>query len=245
MQMLKQILLELYFERKQNKSQCIKDIGMLAVFAAAMFVIQIPAFCLLTLVIYLSRNKAWREKEKVPEIVCFLPMEARELQRFVKGKNGIAAMGAAVMLWIAYVYIAVSNSCYVCNGSFLEYITYAAAGFFFYFHFIMIRNDYARQRNIRVNSYMQAQGLIYSKPAFPVFLIISWIVIILCGLNAFPDIEVEEPPFISMPMRICILILFILEVLLYQYLKKRVLKDLIFTDYNTKVSKVQEAGYEY
>lgn len=245
MQIIKQIFLEAFFDRKQHKVQIARDMSIFVFFFMFAISIQAPHFCFFSLLVYVNFNKRNKAKEKMPEIVNFVPMMQKNMQQFVTWKANIVAAGSVLLLLMAYIYIVMGNDIYVCDALFWEFVIYHILSIYLYADLLMLIHEIARWRKIDADVYMQWKGSVKHYLAYAVFLSTFVVLVLWCGSGAFRYIEDNEPAVVSGIERVIVIALLVLQCVMYHYLKKKVLKDYIYGDYNAAITNSQEVDYEY
>lgn len=244
MLILKQIFLEAFFERKQRKIQLIMDVGMLVFFLYFMLIVKAPMLCFWVIAMYVGFSNHNREKEAMPEVGCFVPIAQNELWKYTNIKAYIAAGGLVLMSLAACIYIALYNENYMCNMAFLEYMLYQGISWFLYIQVVMVTSENARWRRIKTDVYLRYQGNMKTNLAFWGYVLLVCIILCWCYISAFSDLEYEAPPSISVLVRLIMIALLALQCVLHRYMKKSIMKDMVYGDYNAKIADEQEVDYE-
>ena len=160
-------------------------------------------------------------------------------------KSYTRAIGLSGLLLLSYVYIVVSSGKYVCDDIFWWNGSCQVLSFCLYICLLELAIEIAKWRRMKVSISIQADGSFKSGVIYVIFLLIMFSIITWCGLDVFHVETIDISITTLVVERIIILILLVILYISYRSLKKMILKEFIYSDYNAKITKEQEVDYEY
>lgn len=240
--MVKQILRDSFFDAKQHKGRLMKELLLLIVFVVSALC-NIPNNCILSLVVFAHIKKWDCEKEHMPEMVAFLPMSQKEKQRYISIKSYAKAIGLSGLLLLSFIYIALFSEKYMLDDTFWWDRGCQMISFYFYICLLELSIESAKWRRMKAGIGKQSQGTLKSSVTYGVFALV--LTSIFCWCSMFYVEEADASNTTLLIERVILSVLLIILYISYRCLKKMILKEFIYSDYNAKITKEQEVDYEY
>lgn len=242
--MVKQMIMEAYYDAKQHKGRVIKEVVLL-VGTVLCALWGIPYLCFMLLVLLLN-VKIWNaEKEALPEAISFLPMSNDELKRYMLGKTYALSIGLSGILLLSFIYIVLCSNHYVNDNEFWELGIYQVVSFFFYVHIMSFSVERAKMSRTKAMVTVQLHGSLKGEVAYATFLILFATLFFWCGMGAFRDANAYEPSTLIWLERIILWILLGIQFVMYYVMRKMLVEAIIYSDYNAKIARNEEVDYEY
>lgn len=248
MQIIKQIFVEAFFRRKMNKGFVIKDFLFLICLLLSVCVLKSPMLVFMVFVMSINMMKWSMDKRKMPEGISFVPMSQKEMQYFVLMKSNLIAICSVIALWISYglaidnLTFSIDNRVYEFHELSIEFIIYHGVNIFGFIHLMVIITETARMRGVKESGITQWVYSLKGSLVFAVYIILSGVLFFWLSIRVSYDFENIFIPTIE---RIIVIIGLIGQYMAYHYLKKNVLQEFIYGDYNARIARNQEVDYEY
>ena len=248
MQIIKQILVDAYYIRKLDKSLMIKDFLFVIYLFFGVCVWKAPMLVCVAFFTFVGTTNWSSDKRKTPEMISFLPMSQREMKKFVLKKSNLVAICSVIALWVSYglaindAISSIDNQDYELHSLTLEFVIYHGINLFVFIHLMVLMRETGRMRG------MKDIGITHRMYSVKYSLVFAIYIIVFAALFFWLSIRILfdfENFFIPMLERILVIIGLIGQYKAYHYLKKIVLQEFIYSDYNAKITKEQEVDYEY
>lgn len=242
--MVKQMVLESFYDAKQHKGRVIKEIAILVFFVFCVWC-GILHLCICSLIVFAYIKKWDCEKEHMPEVTGFLPLSQKEKQQYISIKSYATAIGLSGLLILAFIYIAVYSGEYICDDIFWWNGGCQVISFYFYICLLALSIESAKWRRMKAGIGKQSQGTLKSAAICAIFTMILISIFCWCSMDTFRTEEVDVSNTTLIVERVITFILLVILYVSYRSLKKMIWKEFIYSDYNAKIAKDEEVDYEY
>ena len=240
MAMVKQIVREMYYERKQNKKQYLGDFVVLGFILLSILGTKQPYLAAGILIIYSIWMAQKQEKTGSVEILHFLPMNAEELWNYVQTKASIKAVAVALSITILYLLVICLNPHYQLRMASLEGMIYSVVPIFLSIQLRNLAAEAAKRQHMKSTAFLCRTGRYRSNLLFWMAVMIGVFVLGTNWLYIFDDFGFAGNTVSMLPMRFRIVVygMIALQLLMYGYVKKTIYKGLLYGDNNVNIKMI-------
>lgn len=246
--MVKQIAIEVYYRRIIDKSMIVKDIFLVLCLLLGLVVMQSPMLVAVVFLLSLCFTPWKDEKTRFTEAMCFVPLSQKEIKELAMSKSNVVAFVMTVFYWISCgilvwnIQQGDNDMGYGFLGWTVEYMIYLGLLMFCFTHYMTLTSEIARMRGVRKTGILFGNYSAKNSLLLVAFFVLFFVLLCWLGMRISFDFENDSVPMIE---RILILFALVGEYILGIHLEKSLLQELIYSDYNAKITKDEEVDYEY
>lgn len=241
MLMLKQILIEAWFERKRNKKKIVMDISMLIGLCICSGVLHFPLVGYAIILIYIEAILKRDKGNEMPEIICFIPLEHKANCQYLLLKVYITSLISCILFFVAFLIVTLQGKQYFfMNKSSVEYILFLAVQMFLAGSLNAMIYESEEYKGLARDYYIKYSWSIWQKVSYWV---ITFLCVVMVGWSFYLSL-VEKTSGLYFVQKGFLWGVTLVQLLLYIYIIRKMLENRVFEDYNAKENeKVVE--YEY